>query len=251
MKRFILTLAFCAALISPAFAQGGMGPGPGTVHSTGGGGSPTWTGTGAAANGTCGFLTTCNVTASASVTTGVVVVMVGLNNQQATGGTVTGISVCGTALTVDVAPTIAAGTYGGAMGHGSVTGGTCTISVTFSVASSIENAGAAWGTLNNLASSTPGTPCNAFSAGGNPSPYPCTGGLTVGAGGFGIVGYFDNQSTTPTSPGTIVIDANAKNVGGSLTNISIGHVTASCTAAQCEYAAAGFAISSVIGEPFL
>lgn len=38
MKRFLLTLAFCVSLISAAFAQGGMGPGPGTVHSTGGGG---------------------------------------------------------------------------------------------------------------------------------------------------------------------------------------------------------------------
>lgn len=38
MKRIVLALALCASLIGSAHAQGGMGPGPGTVHSTGGGG---------------------------------------------------------------------------------------------------------------------------------------------------------------------------------------------------------------------
>lgn len=38
MKRLTLVLAFWGALVSAALAQGGMGPGPGTVHSTGGGG---------------------------------------------------------------------------------------------------------------------------------------------------------------------------------------------------------------------
>lgn len=42
MKRVVLALTLCASLISSAFAQGGMGPGPGTVHSTGGGGG-IWT----------------------------------------------------------------------------------------------------------------------------------------------------------------------------------------------------------------
>lgn len=40
MKQFILALVFCASLFGSAFAQGGMGPGPGTVHSIGGGGGP-------------------------------------------------------------------------------------------------------------------------------------------------------------------------------------------------------------------
>lgn len=35
MKRLGLALAFCLMLIGSSFAQGGMGPGPGTVHSTG------------------------------------------------------------------------------------------------------------------------------------------------------------------------------------------------------------------------
>jgi hypothetical protein len=39
MKQLGLTLAFCLALVGSAFAQGGMMPGPGTVHSAGGGGS--------------------------------------------------------------------------------------------------------------------------------------------------------------------------------------------------------------------
>lgn len=38
MKRLGLALAFWAALAGSVCAQGGMGPGPGTVHSTGGGG---------------------------------------------------------------------------------------------------------------------------------------------------------------------------------------------------------------------
>lgn len=37
MMRLILALVFCASLFGSAFAQGGMGPGPGTIHSTGGG----------------------------------------------------------------------------------------------------------------------------------------------------------------------------------------------------------------------
>jgi len=37
MRRLGLALALCLALIGSALAQGGMGPGPGTVHSTGGG----------------------------------------------------------------------------------------------------------------------------------------------------------------------------------------------------------------------
>lgn len=35
MTQFILALVFCASLFGSAFAQGGMGPGPGTVHSAG------------------------------------------------------------------------------------------------------------------------------------------------------------------------------------------------------------------------
>lgn len=37
MMQLILALIFCASLFGSALAQGGMGPGPGTVHSTGGG----------------------------------------------------------------------------------------------------------------------------------------------------------------------------------------------------------------------
>ncbi len=41
MRRFGLALAFSLLLLGNALAQGGMGPGPGTVHSTGGGGGYT------------------------------------------------------------------------------------------------------------------------------------------------------------------------------------------------------------------
>lgn len=214
-----------------------------------GGASPTWTGQAAAANGSCGFVTTCNATTTGTVTTGVVVAMAGVSNAGASSGTITGISVCGTALTVDVAPSIASNAYGAAIGHGSVTGGTCTVSVTFSVSGSIQNGGVAWGTLNNLNSSTPGSSCSAIYHVSQNSPYPCTGGLIVSSGGFGIVGYFDNGSTV-TNGGSLTVDATANNSGGTGTAVAIGHVTASCTAAQCQYAAANFADASVIGEPF-
>jgi len=222
-----------------------------------GGGSPTWTGTGAAAQGTCSFVTTCTITTTAAVTGGVVVVMVGVNNQQSTAGTISAIHVCGTALTVDVANSIAAGAYGGAMGHGTVTGGTCTITVTFSVSGAIQNAGVAWGTLNNLNSSTPGTACNAFYNESQNSPFPCTGGLTVSSGGFGIVGYFDNQTTTPGSSGAVTVDATAANSGGTSTEVAIGHTTATCDgnanpgdSSTCRMTGANFAQVTVLGEPF-
>lgn len=245
MRRALLSLAL--VLVS-ALAAHGYWQSRAQV-STSAAAAPTWTGTSAAAVATCGFVGTCAVTASAAVTTGVVVVMAGVNNTSGSSGTITGISVCGTPLTVDVAPTIGAGTYGGAMGHGSVTGGTCTISVTFSVAGAVQNAGVAWGTLNNLSSTTPGTSCSAFYPGSQVSPYPCTGGLTVSAGGFGIVGYFDNQNITPTNGGGS-LTVNATAAGGTTTQVAIGNVTATCTAAQCQYGAANFAVASVIGEPF-
>lgn len=213
------------------------------------GGSPTWTGTGAIADGSCGFSTSCNVSTTASVTSGVVVAIAGVNNQGTGAGSI-GITICGTSFTMDVSPSIASGALGAAMGHGTVTGGTCTVTVTISGTGNIANAGIAYGTLNNLNSSTPGTSCSANYPANQASPYPCPGGLTVSSGGFGIVGYFDNQTTVPTSPGTITVDKTAQNTGGTTTNVAIGHVISTCTAAQCEYAAAGFAQATVIGEPF-
>lgn len=250
MRKLAALYGVTCALLFVAwqcFAQlplthGGLGAPSGSA-------SPTWTGQAAAANGSCGFVTTCNATTTGTVTTGVVVAMAGVNNQSGSTGTISGISVCGTSLTVDVAPSIASGQYGGAMGHGSVTGGTCTISITFSVAGAIQNVAAAWGTLNNLNSSTPGTSCSAFYNGSQNSPYACTGGLTVSASGFGIVGYFDNGNTA-TNGGSLTVDATAVNSGGAGTGVAIGHVTASCTAAQCQYAAGNFAAASVVGEPF-
>lgn len=254
MKHFFILTALLASLCVPASAQfeggGGFGtPGFTSPAASGGGGSPTWTGTGAFANGSCSFAPSCTITTTATVTAGIVVAMAGVQNQGLSAGTIS-ISICGTSLTMDVTPSITSGTYGGAMGHGSVTGGTCTITLTVSGTANIASAGVAFGTLNNLSSSTPGTPCSEFYNVSQSSPYPCTGGLTVAASGFGIIGYFDNQTTVPTSPGNIIVDANAQNSGGSAANVSIGHVTANCTAAQCEYAAASFAQASVIGEPF-
>lgn len=245
--RKLLAALFLIVLAFGVQARPGPDSNYNVAVSGGGGASPTWTGTGAVVNASCGFITTCPVSTTAAVTTGLVVAVVGVNNQSGSSGTITGVSVCGTSLTVDVANTIASGAAGAAIAHGSVTGGTCTISVTFSVAGSIFLGAASWGTLSNLASSTPGTSCNL--AANQLSPYNCTGGLTVGAGGFGIVGYFDSLGTTPTASGAnLTVDATATNANGS---IAIGHATATSTAAQLAYAAGNNAnLTTVLGEPF-
>jgi hypothetical protein len=256
MKLRAYIVALHAALFAILLAVSPAGSGSMTLLGAGvtaaAGGSPTIGGGAAAANGACTFSTTCNTTTTGTVTTGMVTAIGGVKNSSGSSGTITGISVCGTALNVDFAPTIASGKYGIAIGHGSVTGavGSCTISVTFSVANAIEGAGAGWITLNSLASSTPDTSCQAFYDVAQNSPYPCTGGLTITGSGFGIVGYFDNQATTPTNGGSITVDATAANSGGISIEVAIGHVTATCTAAQCQYAGTNFGVSSVIGESF-
>lgn len=258
IRAVISTLAFGLALLLPAAAQGPISSfPPGSFSSPaarGGAAAPTLSGASAAVNGSCGFpAVACTITTTGAVTTGTVVAVAGVNNQGGSSGTISNISICGTSLTIDIANTVAAGKYGAAIGHGNVTGGaSCTISVTFSVSSSVQNAGVAWLTLNNLSSSTPGTPCNAFYSQSQASPYPCTGGLTVSADGFGIVGHFNNLSGTPLTNGggNVVVDATAVNSGGTSTNVGIGHVTANCTAAQCQYAGGGFASATTIGEPF-
>lgn len=231
-------------------AQGGMAPGPGTVHSAGGG-SPTIGGGAAWQNASCGFASSCNITTTGTVTTGTVVAIAGVNNQGGSAGTLS-ISVCGTSLTMDVQPTINSGAYGAAMGHGTVTGGagSCTISITISAGGNIQNGAVALVTLNSLASSTPDTSCQAFYNVSQNSPFPCTGGLTVSGSGFGVVGYYDNQTTTPANGGSLTVDATAGNGTAPTQQVAIGHVTATCTAAQCQYTGTNFAQASVIGESF-
>lgn len=247
MRRLGIFIALLLALWMPASAQltmtgvgGGFGPS--------GGGSPT-IGGGGAITANCSFgANPCVVTTTATVTTGVVAIMAGVLNQGGSNGTITAVSVCGTNLTIDVTRTIANNEHGAAFARGSVTGGTCTISISFSNSGALADIGAAWITMNSLNSGTPDTSCNGFYNGSQGSPYPCTGGLTVTGSGFGVVGFWDNLTALPTNGGSLTVDASAGNGGGR--NVGIGHVTATCTAAQCQYNADGFGVTSVYGESF-
>lgn len=245
MRSFKLAfLAILAALSSAAAQVPTTHAGLGAPSS--GGGSPTWTGATAGVNSACGFMTSCNVTGGLNVTTGIVVAAAYVNNQAAGAGTAS-ITVCGTSLTMDVQPSIAGGAVGISMGHGSVSGGTgCTITVTLSAANSIENIGVALGTLNNLSSSTPGTACTGDYPVTQNSPYPCTTGLTVVAGGFGIVGFGENVTTSITS-GNVTVDATAVSSTGTATGVAIGHTTTSNTP---QFSSSNFANAHIVGEPF-
>lgn len=163
MERFLIAVVFWASLISTAFAQGGMMPGPGTVHTTGGGGT------------SIAFTTLAN-------------------------GTIGGSAIAGSGTYVSTAPSsISSATWGGTGCSGSSTvtgfsagsgtwsanfsvpgsgagGSTCTISITDNLGDSatspnttISGAGAIW-TLKAHTQFT-GTGTN----GGTTSAIDCTG----------------------------------------------------------------------------
>lgn len=245
--------AIVAALLlcSPAWAQvpqTGAGLG---APSSGGGGSPTFSNTTSAAisGGACNFVTTCTVSTTMAVTSGTVVAVAGISNSGGSSGTITSINICGTAITPDSSNTIPSSSSGVAIGHGTITGGTCTVTVTFSVAGAISAAGIALGTLANLSSTTPGTACGAQFAASNTTPYACTGGLTVSSGGFGISGFFQGSNTPAPSSGDAVLTVDSTATAGSNAAIGIGHTTASFTT-NTIWAGQNFCNCGTIGEPF-
>lgn len=96
MKRAALAFILCAALAANAFAQGGMAPGPGTPHTTGGGGSPA-SFTKQQNVGFSGVQATSPYVISGATfnTSGEVPVVALINSNDFASGVVTGVSVVG------------------------------------------------------------------------------------------------------------------------------------------------------------
>jgi hypothetical protein len=189
-----------------------------------GGGSPTWTNQTTGINPSCGFATTCSIT-SVAVTSGVVVVAVAGVNNSAGASTVTSMTICGTSATLIASPSAASNIFMTAIFYATgVTGGSCTVSATASGTGAWNEMGIALGTLNNLTSSTPGTDCTGVYTGTQAAPYPCTSGITVAAGGFGIVGMMIQGPGVTLTSSNVTIDAQEPT-----TAIGIGHTTTSNT----------------------
>lgn len=209
---------------------------------SGGGGSPTWTAQTSGVNVACGFITTCNI-ASVTVPTGFIVVGALVHNAGGSSGTISGVSACGTPLTQAQTNTIPSAGDGVALFYGSVTGGTCTVAVTFSVASAVQDAGVALGLLSNLSSTTPGTGCQAQYPGSQNAPYDCSGSITVPSGGFGICAIGYNNVTALTSSNLTINSQSAAGTGGDATAVGIGSttVTGTPTFGGTNFAQAGIA----------
>src|SRR6185312_9159301 len=91
MKRLGLAVAFYLSLAGSVFAQGGMGPGPGTVHSTGGGGGSCCTLDGHATNTMTGG-SSGTVTLTTTSTNDIIVLGVMCENNGGAVQHVTGVS---------------------------------------------------------------------------------------------------------------------------------------------------------------
>ena len=237
MRKLLTFLIALTAIVGGTVAS--QGQGVLLLVKPGGGGSPTWGNFTAAGNSSCGFPTTCNIS-SVTVASGFVVATVFAY----VGGTTTisAVSICGTPMTLIDAGGPAG--YDTVLAYGTVTGGSCTVAVTSSVALSVDWTSVALGTLSNLSSTTPGTSCNGVYP-ATPSPYPCTSGITVLASGFGIGGLAYNQTTTITSS-NMTIDAQYNGTSDNQ-SVAIGHTTSSNTP---SFGGAGFAQASVVAAPW-
>jgi hypothetical protein len=242
MKRLGVALAFLALFIGSALAQfGGMFPGPGTPHTTGGG-SVTWTNTTSGINDACGFVTTCSIT-GLTVASGFNVVGVG---GRQVGGTTdwTAVSLCGTSLTLIVSNGDVNG-YPVDIWAGTVTGGTCTFSAS-GPTGTVFNLIVGIGLLSNLSSTTATSTCLLDSGSGAANqPYTCTSSLTVPSGGFGIGFGYTNFSGT----GCTLTWANmtADSSQGNVTNQCGGISHTTTTTIAPSFNSAGFTNSGVVG----
>jgi len=196
MKLAKLLVLLCVLAIVPIAAQGAAG----ILLLAKSAGGPTFTNQLSAVNSSCGFAATCPVTLT--VATGFNVFAISVNNQSAGSVTVSGAAVsgCSTAtLTQAQTNTIPSSGVGVALFYGTVpTGGSCTVTVTVTVAG-IQAAGVAVGLLSNLSSTTPGTGCQAQSPAIATSIYSCGSSITVNAGGYGVCAIGYNSATTMTS----------------------------------------------------
>ena len=238
-----------------ALAQGvtlGLGI-PKSVPS--GGSPPTWTGATSGSSILCGFSTTCAVT-GLTVSSGYIVAAVGGSGQGAATGTISAVafSGCATAsLTLIEDSGDDTSGWDSALYAGTVSGisGACTVTGTYSAAGAFQTFAIALGTLSNLNFTTPGTACKGGDAASQNSPFPCTTSITVASGGFGIVGFFQNQNSAITSDNTSVtttIDSQ-QNVGtaGTATSLAIGHIT---TSGAPSMAGVNFAHAATVAAPW-
>lgn len=125
MKRLGLSLAFFVALAGAAFAQGGMGPGPGTVHSTGGG-APSYTFTDSPAAIAPGATTATFTSVNIGTASSTRIVIVSLNVE---GGTTASMTVGGVSVTK--ATSEGSGVSDASIWYGNITtGATATIVAT-------------------------------------------------------------------------------------------------------------------------
>jgi hypothetical protein len=208
----------------------GMGQGNGTYNvcvpfsaCSGGGGSPTWTGTGSIFT-SCGFVSPCT-TGSISITGGYVVVGVGVNNQSGSSTNISAVTACGTSLTAIQNPSSPSSSFMIGLFGGTVSGGSCTIVVT--TAGSPDGMSVALGTLNNLTSTTPGGSCNGLFDFSQAQPYPCSTSITVSSGGFAIAAFGSGSGGEPLSSTNMTVDSQTfGGSGGSASSVAIAHSSA-------------------------
>ena len=190
-----------AARAQAARCQGSAGPDTSMVHNaagcpSGGGGSLTWTPTGANNDaGTCIFVTSCTV--AVSVNPGLLIVSVLMVQAAGTGDNISQVTACTSSPVTLTAAGIVAEANANSVGlfYGVVIcSGSQNIVVTSAVAGSITGIVAAAGTLTNYVSSTPGTGCSGVFNSNGSTTYACGSTITIASSGVGICAGGDSGS---------------------------------------------------------
>lgn len=213
-----------------------------------GGASPTWTGTTSSVNASCGFSNTCSLTLT--VSGGLLVVGAGGNNVSGASSNVSAISTTGACGSVSLAlatsPSVAATNAMIGLFYGIVSSGSCNLTATSSAPGGWYQMGVAVGTLNNLNSNTPGTPCNNNYNNGGVNPFVCSSPITVSSGGYGIAAFIDVGAFTLGSS-NITIDSQTS-TGPS---IAIGHASAAGSITPSFTSSGGnFGMDSIAAAPW-
>lgn len=190
-----------------------------------GGAAPTLTITDAQRNDACGFLTSCNITGGMTVNAGFVVVGTGA---QTSGSTLSGVSVCLTALSQVVSTGVFATNYVWDLWAGTVAcSGNQTVTVTATTANSLNWIYAGIGTFANLTSNTATSTCTGSNASFSGGVQACTTGtITIPASGFGICAGFQSTNSaltfvSPVSTDQSVLQTRAGAIGSAATAATI------------------------------
>lgn len=254
IRATISALVFGLALLFPASAQGPISSfPPGAFSSPARNGSagtlPTFTNFASATNNSCGFVGSCQITASLTVASGfnVFAAMVDQNAAGTTAITTLTLSGgCSGSLTLQAATTSASGNGDSvALFYGTVTGGSCTVTVADTSSNGISRAGVAVGLLSNLSSTTPGTGCTGVYQPNGGSTYPCSASITVASGGFGVAAIgFSNAGPLTSSNLTIGSQSNA-------TSNSVGIAyTSAAGAITPTFGGVGFVNGAIVSAPW-